>query len=1082
MTLKTSLIITGDSATATAAVEDLTTAVDKLDKGAGKAAPALAKLDDEQAKVSTSAKSAATGVKDLATASTGANTSGRALAVTQGAIGTSLVTVGNNATRTTGQMTGLNSISGIMGATFARVGFQGGALAVTEGALAVAQGAVAGTAGTAAVAVGALGTAIGITEAVITGGLSIAISALTAGVALLVDGLFDSEEASDDAAKAADNLADYVGDLGNFFDKTTGRIKETNQALIQFAALSAYKDRRDAEKAQSDARAAGNAALNESTRLSLGERIAKGALGYVTRGTTSRYGFNNNVGPQANTDVADVLREKKDIDARLLAIATSTSSNAKNAEALLAARAQFAKSERDKQRASTEMQAFSSGVLPVSERTPEGRSPRPKSGSGGGGREAGAIRDATSATRESTAADRAAEAAKRELEQALSGVIGRYDPAKKALVEYNEELAKIAKLEAAGATGGGISKGDAARYRELAAARRDAQLADVSRTPEAVEAERAAKSIDDLIGSLRGEIAAINELDPVKRALLSVEKELAALTPTQRAAKEIEISNAVLAREATRAEADATRDAVQAKRELQQAAVGALDAILIGGQKAGDVVKRLAQSIASAALEASLLGTGPLAALLKGGIGFGSGGTRTPVNTASSSNAALVEVVGGSVGKSTGTAMDKVFGTGGSFAATLKNAGIGYAAGSIAGSGAGGAVGGAVGGKVAEKYLTSLLGTAAGPLGSIVGGLLGGVVGKLFAPKAAPGGATVSNVGGSAGVSGSVGSDRAAIQAGTGLAGSVSATINQIVAQLGGTIGDFNVQIGKYKDDLRVNVNGKALGGVTGSGASGFGTDENAAVNFAAAQAIAQGAIAGVSDAVAKALRSSPDVDAALKEALKVQQVETLIGGIGGQIDKAFRDFEATAKERVRIAQAYGFDVVAIEKRNAADRAKVAEDLLKGQVGSLQNLIAEMTRGSLFEGSAIERIAALKPEIEKAKADLDSGVAGAGDTLAGLYEQLNAASKAANGTTGAYAADRTMILDQARAAVARANERITAAQAAPSDPALRETNAALEESNDLAARMLAEMAEQTALLAQLGASTGGYDLSELARV
>lgn len=106
----------------------------------------------------------------------------------------------------------------------------------------------------------------------------------------------------------------------------------------------------------------------------------------------------------------------------------------------------------------------------------------------------------------------------------------------------------------------------------------------------------------------------------------------------------------------------------------------------------------------------------------------------------------------------------------------------------------------------------------------------------------------------------------------------MAATINRSSAGQAVRSATCAVQIGKYKD-LRVNVNGRPLGGVTGSGASGFGSDENAAVNFAVAQAIAQGAITGVSNAVAQAIRrSNSNVDGA-EGSLKVQEVETLLGG-----------------------------------------------------------------------------------------------------------------------------------------------------------------------------------------------------------
>jgi hypothetical protein len=64
-------------------------------------------------------------------------------------------------------------------------------------------------------------------------------------------------------------------------------------------------------------------------------------------------------------------------------------------------------------------------------------------------------------------------------------------------------------------------------------------------------------------------------------------------------------------------------------------------------------------------------------------------------------------------------------------------------------------------------------------------------------------------------------------------------------------------------------------------------------------------------------MSSSSNIESALREALKVQEVELAIGGIGAQLQKAFREDEQTAAERLRIAKQYGFDMVATEKVNA---------------------------------------------------------------------------------------------------------------------------------------------------------------------
>ncbi len=253
------------------------------------------------------------------------------------------------------------------------------------------------------------------------------------------------------------------------------------------------------------------------------------------------------------------------------------------------------------------------------------------------------------------------------------------------------------------------------------------------------------------------------------------------------------------------------------------------------------------------------------------------------------------------------------------------------------------------------------------------------------------------------------------------------------------------------------------------------GTDEAAAITAAIANAIADGAVTGLSARVQRALQSKPDIDQALAEAVKVQNLELTMGGITAQIEKAFKDFETQAADRLRLAKTYGFDVLAIEKRNGEDRVKLAQQLAKSQVGGLQKLIEEMTSGSMFEGTAKDRLDAINVQITKAKADLDAGIEGAGDIYANLLQQRITASKDTYGTTSAYAADRTATLDEARNAIAQANARIAAASGGKvSDPALATTNAgiavtnsALDENNDQNARMLAALERSNELLAAI---------------
>ncbi|WP_066483618.1 MULTISPECIES: hypothetical protein [unclassified Sphingomonas] len=365
------------------------------------------------------------------------------------------------------------------------------------------------------------------------------------------------------------------------------------------------------------------------------------------------------------------------------------------------------------------------------------------------------------------------------------------------------------------------------------------------------------------------------------------------------------------------------------------------------------------------------------------------------------------------------------------------------------------------------------LGQAAGPFGAIVGGVLGSVVGGLFkSSKRAS--ATVTSVDGPATVTGNSGSrERAA----AGLATTIQDGLRQVAEQLGGGLGSFSVSIGQRNDDFRVDTTGSGrTKGPTKSesrneqlGLFNFRDDAQAAVNFAIADAIKDGAITGLSAAVSKALQSSSDLNKAISEALKVQEVEILAGGPGAAIRQELAEFDRTAKERLRIARDYGLDVIAIERVNVEQRTKLVDDLLKQRVSGLKAFLDDTRFGSLAEGSLVDQRTTLQAEIAKVRADAEAGVDGAADQLAELSRRLLEVSRDAFGTAGGeFAADRSNAISTAEAIIKAENDRIRAAQ-----DATGATNAKLDTANALANEQNDLLAQINAGIVQLGTLGGG---------
>ncbi|WP_457647364.1 phage tail length tape measure family protein [Profundibacter sp.] len=120
----------------------------------------------------------------------------------------------------------------------------------------------------------------------------------------------------------------------------------------------------------------------------------------------------------------------------------------------------------------------------------------------------------------------------------------------------------------------------------------------------------------DLIKDLKQELAILRETDPAQKEMLRNREALAQATTAEKAT----IADLIAQRN------NETRTLEQQKETwdfLKDTAYGSLDSLILQGESLSDVMDNLAQSIQSAALQAILLGEGPLASLLGTG---GSGG------------------------------------------------------------------------------------------------------------------------------------------------------------------------------------------------------------------------------------------------------------------------------------------------------------------------------------------------------------------------------------------------------------------------------------------------------------------------
>lgn len=361
------------------------------------------------------------------------------------------------------------------------------------------------------------------------------------------------------------------------------------------------------------------------------------------------------------------------------------------------------------------------------------------------------------------------------------------------------------------------------------------------------------------------------------------------------------------------------------------------------------------------------------------------------------------------------------------------------------------------------------------PGGEIIGSIAGGLLGNLVkGPTRSGYSAITTNAAGasSSSISGgrnSVGRQTEAVT----YADAVIQGLQQIAQGLGGAVaGNLNLgTIGTQGDKYVFDSDG------AGS-AAGVKVDTlEEAVAAALSSAIGKGAVVGISEAMRKALASSKDVNAAIAEALKVKEVEDLIGGLGSQLKAQFTAFDRTAAERVRVAKQYGLDVLAIEKLNAEQRTELVDSALKARVASLGEFLNSVKFGDLFEGSATDRRAALLTEIAKVQTQAEAGKDGAADKLSQLYEQLLSSSRENFGTAGGqFSTDRAAAISGVERVIQMESDRVkeAAGTAQATVDALAKGNALADEANNLLSRVATGVDNLTsAVNASNGYSSGG---------
>ena len=278
---------------------------------------------------------------------------------------------------------------------------------------------------------------------------------------------------------------------------------------------------------------------------------------------------------------------------------------------------------------------------------------------------------------------------------------------------------------------------------------------------------------------------------------------------------------------------------------------------------------------------------------------------------------------------------------------------------STTGSQIGGAIGQAIG----------------GPIGGLVGSLAGGLIGGLF-KKTKKGTATLGyNADGTLGVVSTAGNSNSRIQAATEAGNSVIESLQNIADQLGGDVGGpISVSIGVRKKNYRVDPTGQG-NTKTSKGAVDFGQDAEAALKYAIADAIKDGAITGLRAATKTLISKGNDIEVQLQKALDFENVfrelRQFKDPVGAAIDDLNREFERLKKIFAE-AGASSEEYAQLEELYGIKRAEAIKQATEAVSNTLRQLLDDLTTKNDAR-SLRERLTFAQAAYNPLAADLKAG-------------------------------------------------------------------------------------------------------------
>lgn len=387
-----------------------------------------------------------------------------------------------------------------------------------------------------------------------------------------------------------------------------------------------------------------------------------------------------------------------------------------------------------------------------------------------------------------------------------------------------------------------------------------------------------------------------------------------------------------------------------------------------------------------------------------------------------------------------GEKLDGVFGTnflkglGGEVGTALEGVQYGQMASSVAGalgirqSSTGAAVGGAIG-----NFIPGL----PPGVGSAIGGLLGGTIGGLFY-KPKKGSSTLGlDSFGNVGVGDATGNNNQAMRAATGAAKSVGGTLTQLADALGVNLGQFAVSIGVSDGKYRVDTTGGGSTKKNDRTVLGFSDDEQAAIEFAIRDAIADGALSGISAAAQRILTGGKDLQIAIEKAVRIesipkrlmqlqQPVRYAVEELNREFDKiisALNEGGATAEQYAQAQQLYDIERARTIKEATDAASSAIQQMLDDMLNSGNS---PLNKATVYQ-NALSKLQTFVPDIQAGKI-VDQ------NDLVNAARDLQDASRALNGSGAGFFSDFDMLLSLLQQARDNAGVNATDIASLPGSP------------------------------------------------